>query len=158
MRLRYWSFIQFESKLNDSTVQVLTAQNAPKPKDSLTEKFTVDTTDLQVLIQLKDQYIKVSDIVTNVQKFNKKFFNEQKIKINPIFIDGFAILQMKRFEGITDALKYFTTLQANATTVVGENNLQKASFYVIAPSNFKLIKKIADFEVYAPFFMTNYLK
>ncbi|HNY54537.1 MAG TPA: tetratricopeptide repeat protein [Chitinophagales bacterium] len=152
------SYIQFESKLNDSTVQVLTAQNAPKLKDSLTEKFTMDTTDLQVLIQLKDQYIKVSDIVTNVQKFNKKFFNEQKIKINPIFIDGFAILQMKRFEGITDALKYFTTLQANATTVVGENNLQKASFYVIAPSNFKLIKKIADFEVYAPFFMTNYLK
>ena len=152
------SFIQYESKLNDSTMQILTTQNAPKPVDTLTPKFVTDTTDLFVLIQLKDKYIKVSDIITGIQKFNKKNFNEMKIKANPVFIDGFAIVQIKKFEGITDAKAYFTALQANATEVVGESNVAKASFFIIAPSNLKLMKTTADLDIYAPFFMNNYLK
>ncbi len=152
------AYIQFESKLNDSTMQALTTHPALKVKDTITDKFIVDTTDLYVLVQLKDQYIKISDIVSNIQKFNKKHFDDQKIKINPVFIDGFAIIEMKRFDGITDALRYFTALKSNSSLIVGESNLQKVSYYIIAPSNFKLMKKTADLDVYAPFFMNNYLK
>ena len=152
------SYIQYESKLNDSTIQALTQKNTPVVKDSITDKFSVDTTDLLVLIQLKDQYMKVSDIISNVQKFNKKEFNNQKIKINPFFIEGFAVLQLKKFEGLTDGLKYFTAIQANSASIVGENDLQKVAYYIIAPSNFKLIKKIKDFEAYGEFFTKNYLK
>jgi hypothetical protein len=100
----------------------------------------------------------VSDIITGIQKFNKKNFNDMKIKANPVFIDGFAIVQIKKFEGITDAKAYFTALQANATEVVGESNVAKASFFIIAPSNLKLMKTTADLDIYAPFFMNNYLK
>ncbi|MFN8260468.1 MAG: tetratricopeptide repeat protein [Chitinophagales bacterium] len=152
------TYIQFESKLNDSTLQAMNAPETPKIKDSISNKFNTDTTDLLVLIQLKDQYIKVSDIVVGIQKFNKKNFNDQKIKINPIFIEGFAVIQMKKFEGITDALKYYTALQSNAATVVGEVNLPKSSFFIISPGNFKLMKKTADLDVYATFFKNNYLK
>ena len=151
------SYIQYESKLNDSTIQALTTKNAPKPLDTLTPKFVMDTTDLFVLVQLKDKYIKVSDVVSALQKFNKKKFDDQKIKINPIFIDGFAVLQMKKFEGLADALKYYTALKDNAKVAIGETNVQYASFYIIAPSNFKLLKRTEDFATYEPYFMTNYI-
>jgi hypothetical protein len=72
-------------------------------------------------------------------------------------VDGFAVLQMKKFEGLTDALKYYTALKENAKEAVGENNLQYASFYIIAPSNFKLLKRTEDFGIYEPYFMTNYI-
>jgi hypothetical protein len=110
------------------------------------------------LIQLKDKYIKVSDIITGIQKFNKKNFNDMKIKTNPVFIDGYAIVQIKKFEGITDAIMYYKALEANATEVVGESNVAKAAFFIIAPSNFKLIKTTDDLDIYAPFFKNNYIK
>lgn len=152
------TYIQFESKLKDSTSQAQNVPAVPKVTDTLYSKFIVDTTDLYVLVQLKDQYIKISDIVKNIQKFNQKHFDDQKIKINPIFIDGFATIQLKRFDGITDALLYYNTMQANSTAIVGESNIQKVAYYIIAPANFKLIKKNADYDVYASFFTTNYLK
>ena len=152
------TYIQFESKLSDSTMQALSTHPVPKVIDSITAKFSVDTTNLFVLIQLKDQYMKASDVIANIQKFNKENFDNQKIKVSPIFIDGFAIIQLKKFESITNALRYFTALQSNAESIVGGSNLQKAAYYIIAPSNFKLIKKTTDFDAYGQFFTNNYLK
>ena len=152
------TYIQFESKLSDSTMQALSTHPVPKVIDSITAKFSVDTTNLFVLIQLKDQYMKASDVIANIQKFNKENFDNQKIKVSPIFIDGFAIIQLKKFESITNALRYFTALQSNAESIVGGSNLQKAAYYIIAPTNFKLIKKTTDFDAYGQFFTNNYLK
>lgn len=151
------AYFQFESKLNDLTPS-FSIDTTAKLKDTLTQKFTVDTSDLFVLIELKDKYLKVADIVSTVHKFNNKRFDDQKIKVNPVFIEGFAVLQLKKFEGITDALKYYSLAQTKVDEVVGKANSNRVNFYIIAPSNFKLIKRIADLETYETFFLNNYTK
>ncbi|HNI32524.1 MAG TPA: tetratricopeptide repeat protein [Chitinophagales bacterium] len=151
------AYIQHENKLNDTSAQAIQNSNTPKTLDTISSKFVMDTTDLFVLVQLKDKYITVSDVVSSIHKFNKKKFDYLKIKINPFFIESYAILQMKKFEGLAEALQYYNTITENVSEAVGATNVQKSSFYIIAPSNFKLIKTIADLDIYNTFFRTNYL-
>ena len=73
----------------------------------------MDTTDLLVLVQLKDKYLNVTDIVSMIHQFNKKNFSDRKIKVNPFFVDGFAVIQMKKFENISEALPYYTAMTEN---------------------------------------------
>jgi outer membrane protein assembly factor BamD (BamD/ComL family) len=151
------TYIQFESKLKDSTAQISPIDTLRKPSDTLMLDFTVDTTNLWVAMRLKDRYMKVTDIVSAVQKFNSKHFDDQKIKINPVFIDGYAILTMRRFDGITDAFNYYTALITNAAETLGPNNLRKAVYYIVAPGNFRKITTISELEAYEKFFDKNYL-
>lgn len=153
------AYIQFESSLKDSTAAIVQADTIAKPA-VISEKleFVTDTSDLFVIARLNDKYLKVGDIVANIQAFNKKFFDDQKIKINPYFIEGFGVIQMRRFEGITDALKYYRKISAESAMVMGKNSAAKVQFYVIAPANYKLIKKQADLDKYAVFFMENYME
>lgn len=150
------TYIQFESKLKDSTAQIVQVDTTKKLKDSLFSAFEVDTTGLHVLVQLKDQYMKVSDIVSNIQAFNKKYFNDRKIKVNPFFLDGFAVIELKKFESITEALKYFETINMFSVDIVGGTNLQKVAYHVITPANLKKIRKLSDFEIYDQFFKEKY--
>jgi tetratricopeptide (TPR) repeat protein len=152
------AYIQFESKLKDSTANVQAPDTTRKIKDSISSEFSVDTSNLWVLVQLKDKYMNVSDIVDKVQEFNKKHFDDMKIKVNPVFIDGYAVLTIKKFEGMTDAFQYYTRLITNASQVFGASVLPKLSYYIVTPSNFKKIKKTADLETYEKFFNENYFK
>lgn len=152
------TYIQYESKLNDSTMQSMDLIKDDSIKDTLYNKFQTDTTDLLVLIQLKDQYINVANVVESIKNFNSKYFKTKKIKVSPIFVDGFAVLQMKKFESITTARQYYDKLVEKASEAVGTNNADKAAYYIIAPSNFKLIKATKDFKSYNEFFKNNYLK
>ena len=152
------AYIQYESKLKDSTAQIPVFDTIPKVKDTVTEQFVVDTTGLWVLVQLKDQYMKVSDIISNLQAFNKKHFDDQKIKMNPVFLDGFAVIHIKKFDGFTSALLYFNALNIFSADIVGGDNIQKVAYYIIAPSNFKKIKNPGDLELYENFFNKNYFK
>lgn len=152
------AYIQFESNLKDNTAQISIPDTTPKIKDTISDKFTIDTTNLWVLVQINDKYVKVSDVISNVQKFNKKHFDNQKIKVNPIFLDGFSVLQLKRFEGITEANIFLNKIQENANAITVGTGLQTINFYVIAPSNFKWIKQPADLDKYAAFFKNNYTK
>lgn len=151
------AYIQFESKINDTTSQVPVAPVTPTSVDTISEKFVADTSNLLVLIQLKDPYINVSAIVSNVQKFNKQKFIEQKIKVMPIFMDGFSLLQMKKFDGITDARRYYESVQIHAPTIFGDNDLSKVDYFIITPNNLKLIRTDEDLNRYSRFFIENYL-
>ena len=152
------AYIQFENKLTDSARQALYNTNTPAVKDTLYDKFKMDTTDLLVLVQLKDKYLNVTDVVSMIHQFNKKHFSDRKIKVSPFFVDGYAVIQMKKFENISEALPYYKAMIEKPAAIVGENNTDKAAFYIIAPPNFKLIKNTADFDSYSTFFKNNYLK
>jgi tetratricopeptide (TPR) repeat protein len=152
------AYIQFESNLKDNTAQISAPDTTPKIRDTISDKFSVDTTNLWVLVQINDKYVKVADVISNVQKFNKKHFDDQKIKVNPIFLDGFSVLQLKRFEGITEANIYYNKIKENASAITIGTGLQTVNFYIIAPSNFKWIKQPADLDKYATFFKNNYTK
>ena len=152
------AYIQFENNLKDSTFQIPVIDTTPKVIDTITSKFIVDTTNLWVLIQINDKYVKISDVVSNVQKFNRKYFDDMKIKVNPIFLTGFTILQLKRFDGITDALKFLNSIQSKSNQITVNTNLQTINFYIMAPANFKWIKEPEDLDKYAAFFMNNYIK
>jgi UTP-glucose-1-phosphate uridylyltransferase len=93
-----------------------------------------------------------------IHQFNKKHFSDRKIKVSPFFVDGYAVIQMKKFENISEALPYYKAMIEKPAAIVGENNTDKAAFYIIAPPNFKLIKNTADFDSYSTFFKNNYLK
>ena len=152
------ALIQYESKLNDSTKQAQSINTITQNKDTLTDKFEKDTAaTLFIIVQLKDQYLKVAEVISAIQQFNKKHFNDQKIKVNPFFIEGFAVIQMKKFEGITEALRYYDKIQEHKAAVLGANNADKASIYIISNPNFKLIKKVTDFDLYESFFKLNFL-
>jgi tetratricopeptide (TPR) repeat protein len=152
------AYIQFENKLTDSARQALYNTNTSAVKDTLYDKFKMDTTDLLVLVQLKDKYLNVTDVVSMIHQFNKKHFSDRKIKVSPFFVDGYAVIQMKKFENISEALPYYKAMIEKPAAIVGENNTDKAAFYIIAPPNFKLIKNTADFDSYSTFFKNNYLK
>ncbi len=152
------SYIQFESNLKDNTLQIPKNDTTPILVDSISDKFSVDTTNLWVIVQINDKYTKIATVVSNVQKFNKKYFDDQKIKVNPIFLTGFSVLQLKRFEGITEAMIYLEKIKDKSTLITIGTNLQTIEFYVIAPSNFKWIKDPVDLDKYATFFKNNYTK
>jgi tetratricopeptide (TPR) repeat protein len=151
------AYIQFESKIKDTTAQIAAPADDGLGIDTISSKFNTDTTDLFVLIQLKDKYIKVADIVAKVQQFSKQKFNYLKIKVNPVFMDGFSLLQIKKFEGITEARKYYESVQISAPTIFGNNDLSKVDYFIISPANLKLIKSGADLSRYSRFFIENYL-
>lgn len=152
------AYIQFESKIKDNTAPIPTIDTTkPKVFDTISNKFTVDTTNLWIIAQINDKYIKIADVVGNVQKFNKKFFDEQKIKINPIFLTDITILQMKKFEGFTEAMIYLNKIQENTAMIKAGTSLQTINFYMIAPTNFKWIKQASDLDKYAIFFRNNYI-
>jgi hypothetical protein len=67
-------------------------------------------------------------------------------------------LQLKRFEGITEANIYYNKIKENASAITIGTGLQTVNFYIIAPSNFKWIKQPADLDKYATFFKNNYTK
>ena len=152
------SYVQIESNLKDNTIQIPVKDTTPKITDTISDKFTVDTTNLWVLVQINDKYVKIADVVSNVQKFNKKHFDDLKIKVNPIFLSGFTVLQLKKFDGITDGMRYLNLIQEKSNTITAGTSLQTVSYYVIAPGNFKWIKQPEDLDKYATFFMNNYIK
>jgi tetratricopeptide (TPR) repeat protein len=152
------SYVQIESNLKDNTIQIPVKDTTPKITDTISDKFTVDTTNLWVLVQINDKYVKIADVVSNVQKFNKKHFDDMKIKVNPIFLSGFTVLQLKKFDGITDGMRYLNLIQEKSNTITAGTSLQTVSYYVIAPGNFKWIKQPEDLDKYATFFMNNYIK
>lgn len=102
--------------------------------------------------------MKITDIISNIGRFNKKHFNEDKIKVNAVFVEGQPFIQIKRFEGITDANKYNDKLQSVPTDILGEGNEFKADYYIITPANFRKIKKLNDLKTYSRFFFENYNK
>ncbi|MBP6048340.1 MAG: tetratricopeptide repeat protein [Chitinophagales bacterium] len=152
------SYIQFENKLKDTAQFAIHAKKDTLPLDTLSAKFTVDTNTLWVMVRLKDKYMKVLEVKDQINTFNKKHFNDFKLKVNPIFLESFAIMQIKKFEGITEAKKYLDKMTANTTSIFGKYNEQKVSYYIITSSNFKLIKQATDFDIYERYFNTNYPK
>lgn len=152
------AYIQFERNLKDTTIQIGGINSPFITKDTLYEKFEMDTTDLLILVQLKDSYLKISTIVESIKSFNSKYFNTQKIKISPMFMNGFGILQMKKFENFISAKKYYDKITEKPDEAIGKANVEKANFYIISPANFKLIKTIKDFDSYIEYYKDNYLK
>lgn len=153
------AYIQFESHINDTTAApVVKTDTVPLPKDTISEKFIYDTTNIFVLLQLKEKYVNVQAVVAKVNKFNKTKFDNFKIKVNPFFMDGFTLLQMKKFDGILDAKNYYDALQINAPSIVGDNDLNKVDYFIIAPANFRLIKNQIDLDRYSRYYIENYLK
>ncbi len=154
------AYLDFQGKPSDTLAQKV---SIPKDtvtiiRDSLADEFIVDTTNLWVLVQLKDKYIRVSDVVEQVKVFNQKNFSDLKLKINPVFFEGYAVLTIKRFEGITDAREYYVKIRNVSSSLAGENNSKNIAYYILAPSNFRKIKKLDDFGAYTKFFEQNYPK
>ena len=152
------SFIQFESNLKDTTPTIIVAKDTIKEVFDSTKSFTVDTSGLTILVELKDPYLKITDIISNIAKFNKKHFDEEKIKVSAVFVEGSPFIQIKRFEGITDANKYNDKIQSVPTQILGAGNEFKADYYIITPANFRKIKKLKDLKTYARFYFENYNK
>lgn len=152
------SFIQFESNLKDTTPTIIVAKDTIKEVFDSTKSFTVDTSGLTILVELKDPYLKITDIISNITKFNKKHFDEEKIKVSAVFVEGSPFIQIKRFEGITDANKYNDKIQSVPTQILGAGNEFKADYYIITPANFRKIKKLKDLKTYARFYFENYNK
>ena len=109
-------------------------------------------------MELKDPYLKITDIISNIGKFNKKHFDEDKIKVSAVFVEGNPFIQIKRFEGITDANKYNDKIQSVPTDILGAGNEFKADYYTITPANFRKIKKLNDLKTYSRFYFENYNK
>jgi outer membrane protein assembly factor BamD (BamD/ComL family) len=152
------AYIQFESHLKDTTAPFIKPEIIQLPKDTISEKFVFDTTNVFVLLQLKEKYINVQSVVAKLVKFNKTKFDIFRIKVNPFFMDGFTLLQMKKFDGITDARNYYDALQIHAPSLVGDNDLNKVDYFIIAPANFRLIKNQVDLDRYSRYYIENYLK
>jgi tetratricopeptide (TPR) repeat protein len=153
------SFIQFESNLKDTTpAPVIIKDTVPKAAFDSTKDFTVDTTGLTILIELKDPYLKITDIISSIGKFNKKHFSDDKIKVAAVFVEGSPFIQIKRFEGITDANKYSEKIQSVPAEILGAGNEFKADYYTITPANFRKIKKLSDLKTYSRFYFENYNK
>ena len=152
------TYIQFETNLKDSTLKHNENNGAINLVDTLTSKFTVDTTTLWVLVRLKDQYLNVGTVIDKIKQFNDKHFNDMRIRTNPVFLESMAIIQIKKFEGITEANKYFNKIIEKSATIVGDLNVEKVNYYIITSGNFKFIKKPDDLDIYERFFNNNYPK
>lgn len=152
------SYIQYENKLIDTATTHLNAKTDTLPKDTLSALFAVDTNTLWVMVRLKDKYMKVLEVKDQIQTFNNQHFNDFKLKVNPIFMESFAIMQIKKFEGFTEASNYVTQLNTKTAAVFGKYNVDKVQYYIISQKNFKLLKKLSDFDIYERYFNANYPK
>lgn len=152
------SFIQFESNIKDTTPQTAPLIDTVKTIIDTTKDFSVDTNGLTILVELKDPYLKITDIISNIGKFNKKRFKDDKIKVNAVFVEGNPFIQIKRFEGLADANKYNEKIQSFPTDILGAGNEFKADYYIITPANFRKIKKLNDLKTYSRFYFENYNK
>ncbi|MCB0508865.1 MAG: tetratricopeptide repeat protein [Bacteroidetes bacterium] len=153
------AYIQFENNIKDSTKTILPTQNDTLLKDTLSAKFTVDTSGtLWVFMRLKDKYMKVLDVRAAIDNFNNQNFDHIRLKVNPIFMESFAMMQIKKFEGLAEANIYVNKIKTKTAEIIGKYNVDKVSYYIITPSNFKLLKVPSDFDIYENYFNKNYPK
>lgn len=153
------AYIQFETNLKDSTLKHTDiVNNAPTIVDTISNKFAVDTNTLWVLVRLKDQYLNVGTVIDKIKQFNDKHFKTIRLRVNPVFMESYAIIQIKKLEGITEANKYLNKIKEKSATIVGELNTDKVKYYIISSANFKFINKPDDLDIYEQYFNNNYPK
>jgi len=148
------TYLQIENSLVDTTPEI--AVNTIQTTVDSSVSWGYDTTGLIFLIELKDPYIRINDVIKNVENFNNKNFKDDKVKVNTHFIGNSAFIQIKRFDGLTLAKKYSTLIQANPTLILGQGNEFKADYYIVAPSNFRKISTMDKLKSYSKYYIENY--
>jgi hypothetical protein len=118
--------------------------------------FIADTTDFWVALTLDDPYFQLQKVVTMLEKFSASNAPNQKVKVNPVFLQGNqTVITLKRFDYQQDAAIFLDKLLDSKFGIFGEKATQVFG-YVIAPVNFKKLKSFEDFPVYEQFYLANY--
>lgn len=153
------AIIQFENNIKDSTKNI--GQNPEKINDTIniaTIEFEYDTTDVMILVQLKNQYFKLQKVVADLKAYCEAKASDKKLKINPVFLDNNeTTITIRKFEAIEDAMPFLLNLNLDKNQLFKEY-ANDVSYYVITNSNLKKIKSFSALEQYQNYFNKTYMK
>jgi len=140
--------------LGDKSIKAPTANNNAK-------KFTYDEKKIQyIIIPIDDQgSMKLSDIKSEIARFNRKFFKSKKLRVSTIYLGtdtDHPIIIIRKFKKLKDAMKYYKDAEDEGDKFLTAD--VKYKMYVLTQNSYRQILRAKSLDGYDAFFKEMYLK